>query len=78
MLSQLNRNIESHRRRDSRPVLSDLRESGRLEITADVVMLLHRQPEQDPNKALLIIGKNRFGATGDVQLSCQLDRYTFY
>ena len=78
VLSQLNRNIESHRRRDSRPVLSDLRESGRLEITADVVMLLHRQPEQDPNKALLIIGKNRFGATGDVQLSCQLDRYTFY
>lgn len=78
VLSQLNRNIESHRRRDSRPVLSDLRESGRLEITSDVVMLLHRQPEQEPNKAALIVAKNRFGPMGDVELSCQLDRFTFY
>lgn len=75
VLSQLNRNIESHRRRDSRPVLSDLRESGRLEITSDVVMLLHRSPEEEPNRAWLILAKNRFGPTGDVELSCFFDYF---
>lgn len=74
-LSQLNRSVES-RGGEKRPNLSDLRESGAIEQDADVVMFLYR-PEYygllDDNsghsnigKAVVIVAKNRNGATGDI------------
>ena len=70
-LSQLNRDStqggqDGH---EPMPKISQLRESGAVEQDADVVMLLHRQligPEQSNLK--MLIGKNRQGRTGVVDL----------
>lgn len=59
--SQLNRASEA--RADRRPTLADLRESGQLEADADVVVLLHRDPDE-PFEIEFIIAKNRHGAVG--------------
>ncbi len=61
-------------REDKRPILSDLRESGSIEQDADSVIFLHRESyhdrdgETDPEKAELIIAKNRHGETGIVEM----------
>lgn len=60
-LSQLNREVES--RPDKTPRLSDLRESGSLEMDADVVMLLHRK-EDHAGTLTVLIAKNRSGPAG--------------
>jgi replicative DNA helicase len=75
-LSQLSRAIEA--RKDQRPQLSDLRESGAIEQDADVVMFLDRltspgvdDEEGRPRRgqANLIIAKNRNGPTGEIRLA---------
>jgi replicative DNA helicase len=62
-LSQLNR--ESASRADSRPTITDLRESGSIEQDADVVILLHRDlsPEKGGELSMLV-AKNRHGPMG--------------
>lgn len=66
-LAQLNRGVEN--RTNKRPMLSDLRDSGALEQTADVVLLLYRDEyyhADTPDRAVLeiAVSKNRDGETG--------------
>lgn len=70
-LSQLSRAVEQ--RQDKRPMLSDLRESGEIEQTADMVMFIYRDDyynEQSDRKNIteIIVAKHRNGPTGKVEL----------
>lgn len=80
LLSQLNRSVES--RQDHRPMPSDLRESGSIEQDADIILFVYREGvynKEDPNQsaAECIIGKNRHGSTGTVNMA-YLGEYTLF
>jgi len=80
-LSQLSRKVTD--RKDNRPMMSDLRESGSIEQDADMIMLLHRPEYYEPdneelrNKAQLIVAKNRNGPTGDIKLHFERSQMRF-
>lgn len=68
-LCQLNRAVTT--REDPRPKLSDLRDSGALEQSSDIVLFAHRDSYYNPslpdNKLELIIGKSRStGGAGQI------------
>ncbi|MBR3731662.1 MAG: replicative DNA helicase [Spirochaetales bacterium] len=88
-LAQLNRNVEE-REGNSRPKLSDLKDSGSIEQDADVIMFLHRPSAKkidsdddggsqrqpgNPEPRELIVGKNRNGPVGKIDLVF-LNEYT--
>lgn len=70
-LSQLSRAVEA--RKDRRPMLSDIRESGSIEQDCDIVMFLYRddyynEDSEEKNIAECIIAKHRSGEPGKVKL----------
>jgi replicative DNA helicase len=69
-LAQLSREVEKKGRR---PILSDLRESGAIEQDADLVIFIHRDEieGQEERPTELIIGKQRSGPVGTVEVAFQ-------
>lgn len=75
LLSQLSRAGEG--RADTRPRLSDLRESGALEQDADLVGFLHRKNHRESGTTQFILEKQRNGPTGTLNLSIAREVVTF-
>jgi replicative DNA helicase len=73
LLSQLNR--ETTKRKDRRPHLAELRESGAIESDADVVVMLHREELYAPDDrsehgyADVLIRKQRNGPLADLRMA---------
>lgn len=70
-LSQVSRGVET--RQDKRPMMSDLSQSGILEIVADNILFAYRDEYYDPETYKqsileLIVAKARHGDTGTIEL----------
>jgi replicative DNA helicase len=70
-LSQISRGVES--RQDKRPLMSDLSQSGILEMVADNIILAYRDEYYNPSTEYqgileLILAKARHGDTGTVKV----------
>jgi replicative DNA helicase len=71
IVSQLNRHVES--RENKRPMISDLRASGKIEEVADAILLVYRAAyyfkEEDPSLLEAAWAKNRNGPTGKTEFA---------
>ena len=85
LLSQLSRAVES-RGKNSKPVLSDLRETGAIEQDADIVMFIHKPEEMkgveregasSDYTAEIIFAKHRSGKVGSVFIGWKGSRVSF-
>jgi len=79
-LSQLSRSIEQ--RKEKKPVMADLRESGSIEQDADIIMFLYREDYYDQNTTKqnhveISIAKNRSGTIGNFELLFNKSMSTF-
>lgn len=81
-LCQLSRKIEE--RKDKKPMLSDLRDSGAIEQDADGVLFLYREDyytgspaDGFPSTVELTVAKKRHGKTGEDQFNFWLSSSTF-
>lgn len=81
-LCQLSRKIEE--RKDKKPMLSDLRDSGAIEQDADGVLFLYREDyytgspaDGFPSSVELTVAKNRHGKTGEDQFNFWLSSSAF-
>lgn len=84
-LAQVNRQVEASK--DTRPKLSNLRESGAIEQDADVVMFVHREEygmkaseveeKGVKGQAEIIVAKQRNGPVGDIKLAW-LSEFTLF
>jgi len=85
VLSQLSRAVEY--RTDTRPRLSDLRESGSIEQDSHKVLLLYRpqyyeirydfDSDGEPEEAEIIVAKNRSGPTGSISVNWMKEYMSF-
>lgn len=66
-LGQLNRNIDKRSQKNNKPVQSDLRESGAIEMYANSIFFVHADLPEDPYRDV-IIGKQRDGSPGEFRL----------
>jgi replicative DNA helicase len=76
VLAQLNRS--GAQRKDKRPVMSDLRDSGIIEQEADQILMLYR-PDEDSETEFppeIVIEKNRHGECGIVR--CEFEKSTMH
>jgi replicative DNA helicase len=77
LISQLNRNSDQ-RGVLPEPRLSDIRESGRIEEDADLILFLWKvEPDMLGNDTKLKIAKNRQGPTGEVPIRFTKPRFFF-
>ena len=81
-LAQLSRSVEQRKGDDSKPKLSELRESGSIEQDADIVLFLHSDEygKYDGNlnrKVELLVAKHRAGSTGSVNLVFKMNTGSF-
>ena len=83
MIHQLNRNLENRERKE--PQLADLRDSGKVEEDADVVIMPYRPAYHSDdktvmryNETIVYIRKNRDGALGAVGLYMDMLHQWFY
>lgn len=81
-LAQLSRSVEQRKGEDSKPKLSDLRESGSIEQDADIVLFLHSDEygKYDGNinrRVDLLVAKHRAGQTGTVNLIFKMNTGSF-
>lgn len=83
-LSQLSRAVEQRGINNTKPMLSDLRDSGAIEQDADVVLFVWREGYYKKNEpalaknATIIVGKNRNGACGEVKLLFEAELTKFF
>jgi replicative DNA helicase len=80
-LVQLSREVDRRSGEERRPQLDDLRDSGELEATADVVAFLHRRSvyelDAPASEAELIVAKQRQGPEGRIPLIFRGERFSF-
>lgn len=81
-LAQLSRSVEQRKGEDSKPKLSDLRESGSIEQDADIVLFLHsdeygKYGANLNRKMELLVAKHRAGSTGSVDLIFKMNTGSF-
>lgn len=80
LAAQLNRNSENQK--DSKPKISDLKESGELEQSATTVLMLHdenhgKNVSKNEIEMMCIIGKNRNGKVGIAKLKYNKESQKF-